>query len=123
MFSTTTEQYSRFDLYDKSSTNEEIEYEKYKNIPGLIDTEDNLLWFIAVERKRLFNLEWTKYKNAQQQSVCRTTEEQEARELVEKEMWEKIQEKTGKKVNDFYQSIKQNPQNAQNNQKTNKLFL
>lgn len=109
MFSTTmtTEQYSRFDLYDKSSTNEEIEYEKYKSIPGFIDTEDNLLWFIAVEKKRLFNLEWTKYKNAQQQTICRTIEEQEAREIVEKEMWEKIQEKTGKKVNDFYQSIRQ----------------
>jgi len=103
---TTTEQYSRLDIYDNTSTNKEIEYEKYKNIPGFVDTEDNLLWFIAVERKRLFNLEWSKYKNAQQETLSKTTEEQEARELVEKEMWEKIQEKTGKKANDFYQSKK-----------------
>jgi hypothetical protein len=104
--------YSRIDLYDKTSTNEEIEYEKYKNIPGFVDTEYNLLWFIAVEKQRLFKLEWTKYKNSQKQIVCKTIAEQEARELVEKEIWEKIQEKTGKKVNDFYQSIKQ--KNIQN---------
>lgn len=106
MFNTTaTEKNSRLDIYDNTSTNEEIEYEKYKKIPNFIESEDDILWFISVETKRLSILEWIKYKNAQQIVDSKTIEEQEARELLDEKVWEKIQQQTNKKAKEFYRSI------------------